>query len=60
MTLDELLGNMIEKYGEDEFTWGLVPRARSEGYFIQELYSELSETHPMYNRKTNVSLRIEV
>ena len=50
MSIEELLGNMMEKYGEDEFTWGLIPLAQSEGSFVHELYSELSETHPLYNR----------
>ena len=51
MSIEELLGNMMEKYGEDEFTWGLVPFNQSEGSFVHELYSELSETHPLYKRK---------
>ena len=50
MTLEERLGNLIEKYGADEFTWGLVPLTQSKGPLLQELYAELSETHPLYNR----------
>ena len=56
MTLEELLGNMIEKYGEDEFTWGFVPPAQSEGPLVRELYSELSETHPLRNHNIRLAL----
>ena len=54
MTLDEALGNLIKKYG-DEFTWGFVPytQAGNRGSLIPELRAELSETHPLYCRRIN-------
>jgi len=51
MTLEEALGNLIEKYGSDEFTWGFVQLSQSRGPLFQELQAELNETHPLYDRK---------
>jgi PhoPQ-activated pathogenicity-related protein len=50
--IEKALGNLIEKYG-DEFTWGFIPftQARNHDSFLTELRAELTETHPLCNRK---------
>ena len=57
MTLDEALGNLIEKYG-DEFTWDFVPYTQTgnKGSLMPELRAELSETHPLYYRKIHLAV----
>jgi hypothetical protein len=50
MTFEEALGDLMEKYGAEEFTWQFIPFSQSEGAFVQELSSEIAERHPLYSR----------
>ena len=50
MTFEEALGNLIEKYGADEFPWEFIPLSQACNSFIKALQAELSESHPLHDR----------
>jgi len=50
--LDELLNELIEKYGDD-FSWGIT----NDNYFLDELNVELSVDHPLHNKASKAVAR---
>ena len=50
MTIEDAINKVIEKYGEDQFSWDFVSPSQSSRY-VEELQSELCETHPLHNCK---------
>ncbi len=47
MTVEEVFDELTDKYSED-FNWHMI--SSSNGYFVEELKSEISEKHVLHNK----------
>lgn len=50
MTIEEIFDKLFEKHG-DEFNWRMIPLAKSQDTFVDELKRELGEENELFHNR---------